>query len=275
MSGGGYAGNTASGGTFTGDSATGSFSPSSAVTSWHWFLDNAGTKVQVSGCGQSDHSCTVRIAGPGAYHYNPQTSQYDVTGGPGWNRLGVQVDDGGIYQGQFLEDYYKNLGEKPVGSSKLSVDDQRIAEPRSGVTPLTFHVTLDKASTQTVTVHYATRDGTGAAGAKAGKDYRATSGSLTFAPGKTDKVVQVQVKHDSNFKGRAKRFSLVLSSPSNAELAKAIGVGTITARRVTITSVSPNHGSPAGGTKVTIKGLGFGKPGTRADVVLCPHNAGP
>jgi hypothetical protein len=45
--------------------------------------------------------------------------------------------------------------------------------------------------------------------------------------------------------------------------------------RLRITSVSPNHGSPAGGTKVTIKGLGFGKPGTRADVVLCPHNAGP
>jgi hypothetical protein len=45
--------------------------------------------------------------------------------------------------------------------------------------------------------------------------------------------------------------------------------------RLRITSVSPNHGSPAGGTSITVKGLGFGNPGARADVVLCPHNARP
>ena len=47
-------------------------------------------------------------------------------------------------------------------------------------TEMVFRVTLESASTGTVTVNYATTDGT----AVAGEDYTATSGTLTFAPGR-------------------------------------------------------------------------------------------
>ena len=57
---------------------------------------------------------------------------------------------------------------------------------------LEFRVTLQPASHFEVTVDYATADGT----AKAGEDYTATSGTLTFQPGETSKTVGVAVLSD-------------------------------------------------------------------------------
>ena len=50
---------------------------------------------------------------------------------------------------------------------------------------LAFSVRLNRARDEAVTVDYATADGTAAAGA----DYDAASGTLTFAPGQTEKRV--------------------------------------------------------------------------------------
>jgi hypothetical protein len=52
-------------------------------------------------------------------------------------------------------------------------------EGDSGTTPLPFTVSLDRASTMKVTIHWATQDST----AVAGSDYQAASGVLTFEPG--------------------------------------------------------------------------------------------
>jgi len=60
----------------------------------------------------------------------------------------------------------------------LSVSDASVSEGNSGTTALTFTVGLSAASGQTVTVNYATADGT----ALANIDYTAASGTLTFAP---------------------------------------------------------------------------------------------
>ena len=59
---------------------------------------------------------------------------------------------------------------------------------------LEFRVTLQPASHFEVTVDYATADGT----AKAGEDYTATSGTLTFEPGETEKTVGVEVLSDDD-----------------------------------------------------------------------------
>ncbi|MFX5684743.1 Calx-beta domain-containing protein, partial [Acinetobacter baumannii] len=48
-------------------------------------------------------------------------------------------------------------------------------------TTATFTVTLSNASTEPVTVHYASANGT----ATAGTDYNAVAGTITFAPGET------------------------------------------------------------------------------------------
>jgi Ca2+-binding RTX toxin-like protein len=55
-------------------------------------------------------------------------------------------------------------------------------------------VSLSKASSQTLTLTYATADGT----ATAGSDYTATSGTLTFAPGQTRQTIAIPILSDSN-----------------------------------------------------------------------------
>ena len=89
-------------------------------------------------------------------------------------------------------------------------------------TEMLFRVTLENASTGTVTVNYATADGT----AKAGEDYTATSGTLTFAPGETEKTVSVTILDDT-VEDSGETFRLVLSDPSGATLADSEAAGTI------------------------------------------------
>ena len=85
-----------------------------------------------------------------------------------------------------------------------------------------FHVTLDRASAETVTVNYATVDGT----AEAGLDYEQSSGTLTFAPGETEEIIEVTVLDDS-YEDSGETFRVVLSDVSGARLGDDEGVGTI------------------------------------------------
>ena len=61
-----------------------------------------------------------------------------------------------------------------AGPPAISVSDATVQEAEGAV--LEFSVTLSHASSRTVTVDYATSDGS----AQAGSDYTATSGALTF-----------------------------------------------------------------------------------------------
>ena len=62
----------------------------------------------------------------------------------------------------------------------LSVDDGRVLESDG---TLGFRVTRSRSSSSEVTVDYATSDGPGSMGARAGSDYTAASGTLTFIAG--------------------------------------------------------------------------------------------
>ena len=76
---------------------------------------------------------------------------------------------------------------------------------------LAFAVTLSRAPSGTVTVDYATSDGT----ATAGSDYTATNGTLSFAAGETEKTVSVPVLDDAHDEG-SETLTLTLSNPSGA-----------------------------------------------------------
>lgn len=92
----------------------------------------------------------------------------------------------------------------------------------AATTPAVFTVTLSQASTQPISVQYATMNGT----ALAGSDYTAASGTLTFAPGETSKTVTVQVLRDTVAEA-TEAFTVRLSNPTNATLTKTSATGTI------------------------------------------------
>src|SRR5204862_3444747 len=89
----------------------------------------------------------------------------------------------GTYNLRFFANYgYTRLatsGNVTVqGAPTLTIGNASVTEGNSGTTAATFTVTLAPTSTQTVTVAYATANGT----ATAGGDYAAEGGTLTFAP---------------------------------------------------------------------------------------------
>ena len=106
------------------------------------------------------------------------------------------------------------------GPASLSVADATANE--SSDSGLNFVVSLDRVSTLTVTVDYATSDGT----ATAGQDYTATSGTLTFAPGDAAKAINVAVLDDVIDDG-GETMTLTLSNAYNARIADGTATGTI------------------------------------------------
>ena len=105
----------------------------------------------------------------------------------------------------------------------LSIDDVTLAEGNAGTANATFTVTLSAPSSQTVTVGFATADGT----AVAPGDYAATSGTLSFVPGATTQSLNVAINGDSLVEAD-ETFFVTLNSPVNATLADGQGQCTIT-----------------------------------------------
>ena len=87
---------------------------------------------------------------------------------------------------------------------------------------LSFVVTLSDAVAVPVTVAYATADGT----ARAGEDYAAIAGTLTFPAGSTEMAIGVAVVADPRPE-RDEQFTVALSDLRNAEFADAQAIGTI------------------------------------------------
>jgi hypothetical protein len=116
----------------------------------------------------------------------------------------------------------RGVGTIVDNDARISINDVTVTEGNSGTTPATFKVTLSHRSSKTITVHYATADGTATAPA----DYGTTSGTVTFAPGETSKDVVVQVRGDTIDEPN-ETFTVKLSQPTNAGFADDTGVGTI------------------------------------------------
>ena len=83
-------------------------------------------------------------------------------------------------------------------------------------------VRLSAASLQTITVDYATSDGT----ATAGEDYTAASGTVTFSPGDITETVSVSIT-DDDIDEDAETLKITLSDPVNATVPAGAGEGTI------------------------------------------------
>jgi len=115
----------------------------------------------------------------------------------------------------------RSVVPRPEGSS-ITINDVSVDEVNTGTTVATFMVSLTPASTQNVTVAFATSNGT----ATAGTDYVAANGLVTFTPGQVTQLLSVTVNGDV-LTEPDEIFFVNLSNPTNSMIGDNLGVGTI------------------------------------------------
>src|SRR5215203_3259066 len=93
----------------------------------------------------------------------------------------------------------------------VTIGDVTMIEPASGTADAVFTVRLDEVHAgETVQVDFSTEDAT----AKAGVDYQATAGTLTFSPGETSRTVAVPIVGGLATKPNT-MFTVNLTNPVN------------------------------------------------------------
>src|SRR5262249_6648368 len=107
--------------------------------------------------------------------------------------------------------------------ASIYINNVSVVEGNSGTASAVFTVSLPTASAQTVTVAYATADGTATA---ASGDYQAATATLAFNPVYLHDALPISVNGDTLVEPD-ETFAVNLSSPTNATITKAQGVGTI------------------------------------------------
>jgi hypothetical protein len=124
--------------------------------------------------------------------------------------------------------------------------------------------TLSAASATPVSVSYATGDGS----ASSGSDYTAQTGTITFAPGQTSRLILLAARDDLTFESN-ETFTVQLSNPTGGA---TIGTGTATAtivdddstRQITVSNATATEGDTTAkflDTFVSPGAGGLGAPG--------------
>ena len=117
----------------------------------------------------------------------------------------------------------------------ISISNTAIAEGNAGISKAGFTVSLSNASTETVTVNLSTADGTATV---ANSDYQALANqTVTFTPGQTSQVVNVDINGDLTFEAN-ETFSAVLSNATNGTISSTAGTGTGTINNDDLPTIS-------------------------------------
>jgi probable HAF family extracellular repeat protein len=118
------------------------------------------------------------------------------------------------------------------GSGTIVDDEPRISitdvSKREGkknqATLFTFTVTLSAAYDQPVTLSFRTANGTATT---ADNDYLAKTGTITFAPGETQKTITIEVKGDGRKESNEYFYLDLFGNSTNSLFTKNRGIGTI------------------------------------------------
>ena len=221
------------------DSATNTFTaPSGATleadTSYFVVMENSNT---------NDDPNAIYQVGITASNGEDSTglSDWDIddtgrTGTPGWSATSGNVAF--RIQVRGTVDVDPNATTLP----ELSFQPANITVDEDG-SQAALAVELSQASTDAVTVDYATSDIT----AEAGDDYTATSGTLTFAAGETVMAIIVPILDDAIYEP-TERFDVTLSNPTGATLPTFPGARVIIAEdesppTATIANVTVGEGA--------------------------------
>lgn len=112
--------------------------------------------------------------------------------------------------------------EVVTGLPSIAIADAAAMEGDAGPTTLSLPVVLSKPVAYQVIVRYATKDAT----ATAPVDYTPASGSLSFAPGETQKTIDVSATGDLDLEPD-ETFQVTLSGPVDGVLGNASATATI------------------------------------------------
>ena len=164
----------------------------------------AQTGTLTFAAGETSKVVNVKVTGDTAIEGN-ETLKINLTA-----PTGGKIADGGA------------IGTIVNDDARISVADATVTEGNNGTSSLAFTVTLSAAASGPVTVDYATSNGS----AKAGLDYTAQTGTLTFAAGETSKVINVQVTGDTAIEAN-ETLKLTLSAPTGATIKDGGAIGTI------------------------------------------------
>ena len=148
------------------------------------------------------------------------------------------------------------IGDNETKPSIFISSNVRISEGSSGTKNAAINVTLPNPSFETITVDYATANGT----ATAGVDYVATSGTLTFTPGTTSQTINVVINGDTTVE-QDETFTITLSNATNVTfISNAVSSVTIGNDDASVqlpnAAISVNEG--AGFVAVTVTRFGDG-----------------
>lgn len=190
-----------------GDDGSQPFNPTGAVIAD--FVGYLGTAATANHCYEG--------SGPASF-----TSGSNITAD--FRKAGGCVDTNDNANDFFVAQPSPRNSASPVGDCKpeIVINDVTVTEGNSGTINATFTVTLTASSAQTVTVDFATADGTASAPA----DYQANNGTLTFNPGDTTRSITVLVNGDTLDEPN-ETFFVNLTNPVNAAIVDAQGLGTI------------------------------------------------
>jgi hypothetical protein len=165
----------------------------------------------------------VQMFAPNPAQSGSSVSHWDTALSP--NELMEPIYTGPVHDIGLALELLADLGwDVGLPLPSLSINDVTGNEGNSGTTPFNFTVTLSPTSNETVTVNFATADGTATT---VGSDYVAAFGNLTFNPGETTKTITVLVNGDTQNEPN-ETFFVNLTNATNAPISKSQGVGTIT-----------------------------------------------
>jgi DNA-binding beta-propeller fold protein YncE len=187
---------------------------------YHIAVTNVGNAVTLYLNGAAVASGSLTIA-------TPQNSQFYIGRIPGSlgnaRQLNGEVDEVSVYNRALtpseIQGIY-NAGSSGKVLSPITIDNPSVLDGSAGATtPITFTITRTGSLSSSLTVNWTTADDT----AKAGTDYVAASGTVTFAAGQATQTVQVTTLDNGNADPNLD-FKLLATPAGGATVG---GVGTI------------------------------------------------
>lgn len=115
-----------------------------------------------------------------------------------------------------------DFGNFQIPIPNISIEDTSQTEGTGGSTGFEFRVRLDRSTIIPVQVSFSTTDQS----AVAGSDYTATTGTITFSPGETEKIITIPVTGDDVIEP-TETFQVNLTGTSWGNITDAEAIGTI------------------------------------------------